>query len=624
MDLMVLRPLSPKTKALCCLLLVVFCNTAIASEIRDETPAFRAQESEARETALRFLQDHSENEIQSHCYGKASYLQLAAQSDAYRGKIVALSGVFLRCDSGEITGRDSSVTKIYDCWLRMDDQHSKPLSVVSLTEPEGFSPGERVHVFGRFFKRRLYSDGNEPLSTPMLFAKSIQRGPLPEHIVTQNDTPVPQEEEKLSQDSGFLREIFALTEEQWNRLESLDFTQIEAVTENDGETLARILRRLRQRHVLRLLNEHSESFSRENVQKMRLGVPVKLTRKTSVQQVRTVSLPGISETLYLCEMRLENGASAFCLTPQVPKKWGLSTTDTEPREIEEQIAFTGILVARTPQIVFLTPKLQWYPNTLLGKYGMDMATLDAVPALPLDKLFRKSNSGETSSQELDLNSLRFSEADHEPFYQMLTTAVKIPATEINRELREGSYEYFPVIDLFNRPHTQQGNLVRVRGNARRIDRVLIEDPEVKKRFGLSSYYQITFFTPDSQGNPLVCCIAAIPPGLPLGSETEFNVPITLSAFFYKTWSYRKLMPPNEKSTESVSPLASEQFAPLLIGAKIDSFEVPTPPGAEANESFPFARSATVFLVLVVIWVLLRRFGGGSAANRSGPRFQMPE
>ena len=431
-----------------------------------------------------------------------------------------------------------------------------------------------------------------------------------------------------------VRSVFDLTESEWNELET-----ITEAAHFPRESLLRVLNRLRQRHVAGLLHEQSTGDP-SRLDSLRQGDAVDFSQNAEVESVQRFDFPPFRtlpefDHFYISRLKIAGHFDAVCISSQVPRGWnitestGSASTGSASTEIAstenvtalfhrfeppERSGFHGILLAPGKTPVFAASRLEWFPNTLLGDHGMDVALFDAVAPISPEEWTVQEKPTPERLQTLR-QSLKLTDADREPFYRLLTTVAEISGSEIDRSVPLGK---FSVVELFNRPQFLQGELVRLTGYARRIERVNIDDPDILQQFGIDHYYQIALFTDDSQGNPLFFCIREIPSGLPLGEKEGFPVSLSISGVFYKTWAYRKIGDDNQAEERGQRSLT--QLAPLLIGAKIDWFRPQEGPGSSVNSFAPLYSSAITFLALAVSWVLLRRF-----RNRSGPiRFPLQE
>ncbi len=291
----------------------------------------------------------------------------------------------------------------------------------------------------------------------------------------------------------------------------------------------------------------------------------------------------------------ENAAPARKLTPE------------EPVGIEE--IFEGD-VGLMPLLV--ASNVRWYPDTFLGNLGMDVGTLEQVPALKLTDLKQKELKVSRSLQLLTRNQIlvrafRITEHDQDAFYGLLQAARNTPAGLIEQEARqilksEGKTRT-SAVDLFNRPDETRGKPALLTGTAKRVLRLLVDDPEVQTLFGIDHYYEIQLFTKDSQRNPITVCVTSLPKGMPTGSDAEYNEPITVAAFPYKLWIY-------ESSAELDSGDGNKpNYAPLLVGREPiwEPREVLRSPlfGENLPNSVKAALSFGIFAVLFVVWIAFR-------------------
>jgi hypothetical protein len=251
-----------------------------------------------------------------------------------------------------------------------------------------------------------------------------------------------------------------------------------------------------------------------------------------------------------------------------------------------------------PVLVFVAPRLAWYSDDLLGRLGMDFGLLDSEQ---MRKPFDKDSA-----------------EDREAFYQMLAAAGRakpgqllaeadaelpqIPKTQ--RWTDRAGAEYYSVVPLFNEPATQRGRLVALSGVARRIQKILVAEPDVLARFGIDHYYEVFLFTDDSQGNPLTFCVRELPEGMPYGNQPHYGESIRVAGFFFKTWSYR--VPTLTDPALTPDPKTHRQLSPLLVGRSLEW----TPAGKPSGSTVP-----TTILIVLLILILAVIWGGAWRSRR---------
>ena len=231
--------------------------------------------------------------------------------------------------------------------------------------------------------------------------------------------------------------------------------------------------------------------------------------------------------------------------------------------------------------VVAATRVAWHPETLLGDLEMDVGLFDSV----------RDRSG-------------LSAADRPAFYDVLTAVGRAGTNELVRHAQRAlppGAEASSVVPLYEAPHDERGRLVLLTGTARRAIRIVIDDPAVAAQTGLDHYYELSLFTPDSQGNPLVCCLRELPPGLPEGDN--LYEPVRVAAFFFKLWAYE-------------SPFALErgpehrQLAPLLIGRSVVRLPLPE----TAWNRYAGLVAGVLFVAAVVgLWLIMWRLRRGDDA-----------
>lgn len=197
-----------------------------------------------------------------------------------------------------------------------------------------------------------------------------------------------------------------------------------------------------------------------------------------------------------------------------------------------------------PPLVFASDRIAWHPEApsdtpriepdhlLLTRHGFDanrLRDLDGRDALPLTS------------------------ADTECFYQLLAAVARIDVAAMKPLARP-----FALGELLNKPGEQHGRCFHVHGRARRVTKVVLNDPEIKDRFGISHYYQLDVMVPlgdsevrlasakgDKSGPvfniafPVICCVLDVPERLKqLGERGEMNEDMTFDAFNVRLWSYQ--------------------------------------------------------------------------------------
>ena len=283
---------------------------------------------------------------------------------------------------------------------------------------------------------------------------------------------------------------------------------------------------------------------------------------------------------YRVTMDMEPSGSAVVLARSVPKTWQKGGTIDEPGgawamfvkvETQRPIGQTVPVFAAAWVEVFAHQRL-------LGRLGVDTGLLD-------DLVDRKP----------------WQPKERECFYQVLAAVSRMPQGELQHEaveqLKQKKQNRYSVEPLFNQPEEQRGKLVLLTGTARRVLRVIVDDPDIQRRFGIDHYYEVYLFTDDSQGNPIVCCMAHLAEGMQTGEGPNFAEPVRVAGFFLKTWAY----PLSKAAKKTDEDRAIMQLAPLVVGR--EAVRVAQQPTGGMSIWGPVTGAAFV-LVLLVIWIWL--------------------
>lgn len=292
------------------------------------------------------------------------------------------------------------------------------------------------------------------------------------------------------------------------------------------------------------------------------------------------------DVYYRCKLELaENKAMAVVFTRVVPDEWASGGP------IDEQCGANGMFLkvggpeANPNMPFFAARRLAWYPDTLLGKLGMDYGLFEDVE---------------------DRRSLTRRERD--AFYRMLMVAGYTNPTQLmrratQRAIEETGQKDSSVVPLFNEAPQQRGELFVLQGTARRVVKIRVEDPEIVERFGIDHYYEMAIYTDDSQGNPIFFCVRHLPEGMPTGDDPRFGEFVRVAGFFFKTWGYRPIAGGPEVDDEG-NRVVRRQLAPLLIGNQPVWYPAPK---AERNPWIGAIAGGLFVLALVGIWIGVWRY-----------------
>lgn len=248
------------------------------------------------------------------------------------------------------------------------------------------------------------------------------------------------------------------------------------------------------------------------------------------------------DRLLLTTVELASGIKCQVVSDRVPEIW-----ETKPNSLNEFIRCPGLLLKTLDdgRPVFITERLGWFPKQVsqslgvsdshvwLSNHGVDLSLLDLLEMKSVQPINR---------QETEL------------FLQMLSTVSNVDS--VTPQALEQQ-----VVGWLEAPPEHVGKFYRIDGHVRRVTRVAVEDPALRQRYDLESYFQLDVFIEhpdlvvnivDEQGKPvldndgypvtykgqysvMVFC-DQLPDELKLGNELSQNVnlEVSIGCFYLKT------------------------------------------------------------------------------------------
>lgn len=290
--------------------------------------------------------------------------------------------------------------------------------------------------------------------------------------------------------------------------------------------------------------------------------------KGEVQQIEAIALlPELVRLLeykkyYRVEMKLDGSEQrAVVYTRFVPTQWKVGAPINEPATIDAMFLKAGAEDEdKKVELYFCGETFSWFPTKAdptrsigplelrLATWGFDVGLLDHL---------RKTN-GKPILPE-----------DREAFYEFLDIAPRVAKTTPR-------FETSPELDitkLMVKPESEHGAIYQFEASAVRIVKVLVEEPDVRARFGINHYYEVDLFIPlrdkiitlgkSTKENeaptyrntfPVTVLLRELPPGITEGEDLDET--LRCEALFFKVWSYQSGF------TEKFEKL---QPAPMMIG-----------------------------------------------------------
>lgn len=413
-----------------------------------------------------------------------------------------------------------------------------------------------------------------------------------------------------------LLHVYGIDSSQLNR-----FHDGKALGLDDEETLIRILY-----HFPRFSPEKLERWSkRDSIELAALaaapaehrGTVVRITGRAK-RVVKAELLPELARRLdfghyYQVTIQTsDNSGTAFIATRVIPETWPIGEELDEPIAALAMFLKTGERLEQGPSLVFAAGRLAWHPDqanaalgasqdhVLLAQLGVDIGLLQ---------------------QQRESNRKPFVAADREIFYQLLAALRRSTPGQFATRVRKA----IDLPALLQQPEQHHGDLMLVSGQARRVTKVRVDEPDIQERFGLDHYFQLDVFMPldrqivrigpKEKGRdaptfrdtyPVTICVPALPPGLKEGEDTPVDVRVP--AAFFKLWAYR---------SEFIASFDEKQLqlSPMFIG---------TEPQVIVPEAvYPRLGVALAIIFVVTLlgfwWGLLRQGRKRSVISRVRPQ-----
>ena len=274
----------------------------------------------------------------------------------------------------------------------------------------------------------------------------------------------------------------------------------------------------------------------------------------------------------------------------------------------------------------LAPRIEWFPDDApLARAGLDLAAFDRAPVYPVDALAKEKDP---ERRKAIARAMRWSENDRRPFYGALAAVKRDSSHPVAFDPKTAQRD---LIELFNHPERCRGRRFAIKGWARRVNLVVVNDEDAVAETGVERYYQILIFTNESQGRPLVLCVNDLPDGLNVGGGEKFRRNLEFSGVFYKTWAFQSSEkrvptpdhdPKNDdpKNDDALETLARENdlkkgkwtCSPVLVGtiARVEPIQKDEP-----RSPVPPSAVFATFAILACAWIILRRIAAARNVNK---------
>lgn len=202
--------------------------------------------------------------------------------------------------------------------------------------------------------------------------------------------------------------------------------------------------------------------------------------------------------------------------------------------------------------------------------------MDAIPLLSLEEIRR------AAAAESVRRAVTWTEHDTEPFYTLLADVASYTRGELETRAAADSVS---VRELFLTPEKLRLRAVTLDGIVKRVVETPTSD-SVRARWQIDRYYQLYLFPRESDGNPVVACVADLPAGIVTGDAVTEDVRVI--GLYYKLWMYE-------------SREGRVQVAPVIVTGDVTRFAPPLAAGREWNVNVSFA----LFAALIGTWMVVR-------------------
>lgn len=227
--------------------------------------------------------------------------------------------------------------------------------------------------------------------------------------------------------------------------------------------------------------------------------------------------------------------------------------------------------------MLLAKQIDWHPPAQNDRLDLDPAWLRGV---------RDRTMG-VRDEERTAYYQTLHRATQIPYLRQQKAAAKNLADRRNRlpAYRGHPDRRFPVfVDMFRHPEDYRGRLVTLSGYIRELKSY----PAGENPYGLTTLYEMSLFTEDSQTNPAIIVATEKPPGLAEGSSMA--KPVSVTGYFFKMYGYQAH--------------DTTRIAPLVLAARFEWSPDRPRVGLSRNAIIAILTTLAV-VVLATVWYFVR-------------------
>jgi hypothetical protein len=265
----------------------------------------------------------------------------------------------------------------------------------------------------------------------------------------------------------------------------------------------------------------------------------------------------------------------------IPEGWRPSVDADDAVGIDAMFLKRGVEVGGRRQLVFVAQRVGWLPDRVDTARGIT-ADLVRLAGAGFDvSLFDRVRTA---------NGLAIGKSEREPFYQMLAAVNRLRESEDRPPLAAANVApdpalQFDIAALLQKPRQQHGRRMQIRGTARAVKRVLVDDEELQARFGMKQYFEVDILV--SLGDqtvrlgkdgpilansfPVTCCVLEIPAEwqekLAASGVYRLRESAVVEGYFYKLWGYRSEGTEQYARESKSATTAPLQVSPMFMASR---------------------------------------------------------
>ena len=438
----------------------------------EDNKVFRRTGESAWLNLLEVLQTNEQTALEAASTGGVTYTQLQQQPAQYRGQLVTLQGMALRCLPKKAIQNDLGLETLYQIVFRAEGGANQTILIYVLDLPDQFPSGkdlrEPIQFTGFYFKNQVVTDGDDLFVAPTLLAKTINS----QANRSGGNSVSPTKEagqgggaRLAAQAQGFkasansnsavvsISEADRIAPQKRLRRAGVDESQLRRLSDgqppnlDEQEILLKLLYHVRRFNLEELdrwtqhgLNWSDLSDEPETVRGQLFELKGRARQVTVEHPPQEVVARYELEKYYRCRIELSDPKrTAWVFTPRIPKAWNLE------QPLDEQIAAQALFMkvgsreGDQPELVFVAPRLAWHPDGASQSTQARAPSADVVdfdPVVPNQGQILLGSLGMDVALWDDVRQpSQFSSKDNEAFYQLFRAVDRVTNQDLEQAAR---------------------------------------------------------------------------------------------------------------------------------------------------------------------------------------------